>query len=76
MLDTDEDSCVSARAKCPVVLPSFFAIGVANHKLVCRFTPKRTIMDRLRRVCHTEDRKVLVSIDRLDLCKVLSLIHI
>lgn len=27
-------------------------------------------MERLRQVCHTEDRKVLVSIDRLDLCKV------
>ena len=27
-------------------------------------------MNRLRHVCHTEDRKVLVSIDRLDLCKV------
>lgn len=27
-------------------------------------------MERLRHVCHTEDRKVLVSIDRLDLCKV------
>ena len=27
-------------------------------------------MERLRYVCHTEDRKVLVSIDRLDLCKV------
>lgn len=30
----------------------------------------RAVMERLRHVCHTEDRKVLVSIDRLDLCKV------
>lgn len=32
----------------------------------------RDVMERLRHVCHTEDRKVLVSIDRLDLCKVRS----
>lgn len=27
-------------------------------------------MERLRHVFHTEERKVIVSIDRLDLCKV------
>lgn len=49
-----------------VLVPNRFA----DHKLVGRLPLDRTVMDRLRHVCHTEDRKVLVSIDRLDLCKV------
>lgn len=41
---------------------------VANHNLARRMI--RAVMERLRFVCNTEHRKVLVSIDRLDLCKV------
>lgn len=41
---------------------------VPNHDLARRII--RAVMERLRFVCNTEHRKVLVSIDRLDLCKV------
>ena len=30
----------------------------------------RTVMERLKHVCHAEERKVLVTIDRLNFCKV------
>ncbi|CAM9278203.1 unnamed protein product [Laminaria digitata] len=40
------------------------------HPEAFEMTPEiGSVTDRLRHVCHTEDRKVLVSIDRLDLCK-------
>ncbi|CAM9666187.1 unnamed protein product [Scytosiphon promiscuus] len=40
------------------------------HPEAFEMTPEiGAVMERLRHVCHTEDRKVLVSIDRLDLCK-------
>lgn len=48
------------------------AYNLANDKLVRGVPVARTIMERLRHRCHTEDRKVLVSIDRLDLCKASS----
>ncbi|CAM9218096.1 unnamed protein product, partial [Ascophyllum nodosum] len=40
------------------------------HPEAFEMTPQiRTVMERLKHVCHAEERKVLVTIDRLDLCK-------
>lgn len=53
------------------VLVSCMDVVVYERDAPFRFLLYRAFMERLRRVFHTDDRKVLVSIDRLDLCKVI-----
>lgn len=59
--------CTMCHVPCKVLAQIFF---FTKHDALLRFLLYRAFMERLRRVFHTDDRKVLVSIDRLDLCKV------